>query len=84
MNLIIDLLSGVLIKLIPWATAKLMEWINSKQELSKSDALIDKRLSSLKQAYVKAFDGNKVTAEQKEDLKSAIREFIRSGSSSGV
>jgi len=79
----VKLATSILIKILPWLIAHVMEWLEVRERISKQNKDIDKKLQALKDAYAKSFDGTPVTPEQREELKSAIRDFI-GGASGGL
>lgn len=84
MSFLGNLLASMLMKLLPWLVAKGLEWFKSKQQTDQTNDDIDKRLERLKAAYKDAFTEAPVTPEQREELKRAISDFIRGGTSGGV
>jgi hypothetical protein len=74
----------VLIKLLPWLTAKVMEFFHGLDEKKAAGESVDARLEAMKEAYKKAFDGTDITPEQREELKHAISDFIRGGTAGGM
>lgn len=79
-NLIVTLMT----KLTSWLFAKGLEYIHGKQKQETTEDDIDLRLKKFKEAYKETFDGKPITPEQKEKLKSSIRDFIRNPNSSGM
>lgn len=65
--------------LLPWLAARAAEYINEKllnaQDKSKVQKTVDIRLTQFNDAFKKVVNGEPVTPEQKEELKSAIRNF---------
>lgn len=68
----------MLTKLASWLYAEGLDHWNKGQDKSKSDDEIDAKLKRLKDAYKKAFDGDAVTKEEKDELKKALSAFLRS------
>lgn len=78
-----SLAASLLEKLVSSIAVKLMELYRGKAEKDATEADIDNRVALLKDAYKKAFDGNPVTPQQKEELKHAIRQFINGNNPAG-
>ncbi len=81
---IASIVVALMTKLTSWLFAKGLEVIHSKQDQATTDADIDARLASFKNAYKEAFNGQPVTSEQKQKLNQAIADFIRGGTTGGV
>jgi hypothetical protein len=77
MNFLATLLAKVAQALLPWLLAKLMAYLNKEKSLEDNKEKIDELLVKVKEAYKKAFNGQPVTPEQEQELKRALRDFIR-------
>lgn len=64
--------------------AWILKFIVSRKQKAETAETIDARLARFKQAYLEAFDGKKVTPEQKAALKAAIAEFVRNPDNRGL
>lgn len=84
MSWLVSLASSLLMKLIPWLVAKGIEFFENRNKSKKIKSDIDKRLERVKKAYEKAFNGEPITPEQREDLKRAIADFIRGDTDGGL
>lgn len=74
----------VLQKLGAWLGTQLLVWLNKRNETAVSNSEIDAKLKAFKAAYKEAFNGEKVTPEQKAELKKAISDFIRNPDPGGL
>lgn len=78
------LVSNLITRAVSWAAGFLMEKYRAHEKKKERETAINKRLQVLKEAYKKSFDGKPVTPEQREELKNAIQNFIKSNSSNGL
>lgn len=72
-NIIVTLLT----KLTSWLFAKGLEKLHGAQQKAATEQEIDKKLSTFKQVYKDAFNGDKVTKEDRKKLNAAISDFLR-------
>lgn len=81
-------LAGIIVslttKLGSWLLARALEYFNKQQKHAATDADIDARLASVKSAYKDAFNGEKITPEQRKNLYQGISDFIRNTGDSGL
>lgn len=81
---LLELLASFMLKAVSALVVKGMEWYSDHEAAVAKQKQIDDNLKLMKAAYKKAFDGQPMTADQREDLKSAIRNFITHGTSGGL
>jgi hypothetical protein len=75
---------AILTKLTSWLFAKGLEKIHGAQEKAATEKDIDQKLAAFKTAYSEAFDGTKITAEQRAKLYNSISNFLRNSSPGGL
>jgi hypothetical protein len=80
---LVSIATSLLERVLSTVVVKIMEWYRAKKQTEVTNDDVDKRLELLKEAYKRSFDGNPVTPQQREELKHAIREFIRGNASAG-
>jgi hypothetical protein len=83
MSWLISIATSLLERVLSTIVVKIMEWYRAKKQTDATNDDVDTRLALLKEAYKKSFDGNPVTPQQREELKHAIREFIRGNAPAG-
>jgi hypothetical protein len=76
------MIERILISLIThiasYLLAKALEKSQKSSETLETENAIDLKLKTMKDAYIEAFDGNKVTDEQKKNLRDSIINFVKS------
>ncbi len=81
---IASIIVALMTKLTSWLLTKGLEVVHGKQDQAATDADIDARLASFKNAYKEAFNGQPVTVDQRQKLNQAIADFIRGGTNGGL
>jgi len=79
-----DFAVAILLKVVSALFTELIARLHQNQDVMTSNNQIDARLTAFKNAYKEAFNGEKVTPEQREKLRSAISDFIRGSSNGGM
>lgn len=74
----------VLEKLATWLFQKGLEAKHGRDQQVATDADIDQKLATFKEAYKETFNGEPVTPEQRKKLNQAIADFIRGPGTGGL
>lgn len=77
MSFLSSLVSSIILKLASWGFTWALGKYHQAQDETKTNADIDQKLSSFKEAYKQAFNGQPMTVEQKDALEKAISTFLR-------
>lgn len=79
-NIVVILLT----RLTSWLFTKGLEVKAGRDQKAATDADIDQKLATFKEAYKESFNGEPVTPEQRKKLNQAIADFIRGPGTGGL